>query len=99
MPNPKTDPLGFSTNNSDEQRDMGAKGGPSTELGMPDSKHGISAPYDEDLTTQMAVKGKNNHKDKRSSDKAPANKTPGNSDSNKTPGKAGNRTSSPRSSL
>jgi len=62
MPNPKTDPSGFSTSNADEERDMGAKGGPTTSLGSPDSKHGISAPYDEDLTTQMAVKGKKNKK-------------------------------------
>ncbi len=62
MPNPKTDSSGFSTNNADTERDMGAKGGPSTSLGNPDSKHGISAPYDSDLTTQMAVKGKKNKK-------------------------------------
>jgi hypothetical protein len=60
MPNPKTDSRGFSTNNADEERDMGAKGGPTTSLGSADSKHGISAPYDSDLTTQMAVKGKKN---------------------------------------
>jgi hypothetical protein len=41
---------------------MGAKGGPTTSLGNPDSKHGIPAPYDSDLTTQMAVKGKKNKK-------------------------------------
>jgi hypothetical protein len=62
MPNPKTDSSGFSTSNADEERDMGAKGGPSTSLGNPDSKHGIPAPYDSDLTTQMAVKGKKNKK-------------------------------------
>jgi len=37
---------------------MGAKGGPTTSLGQPDDKHGISHPYDEDLTTQMAAKSK-----------------------------------------
>jgi hypothetical protein len=42
---------------------MGAKGGPTTSLGSADSKHGISAPYDSDLTTQMAVKGKKNKKE------------------------------------
>jgi hypothetical protein len=62
MPNPKTDSSGFSTSNADAERDMGAKGGPTTSLGSPDSKHGISAPYDSDLTTQMAVKGKKNKK-------------------------------------
>lgn len=38
---------------------MGAKGGPTTSLGNPDDKHGVSAPYDEDLATQMAAKSKN----------------------------------------
>lgn len=46
---------------------MGSKGGPTTSLGIPDDKHGISAPYDSDLTTQMAVKGKK-HKDKKDQD-------------------------------
>ncbi len=63
MPNPKTDKSGFTTSNADEERDMGAKGGPSTSLGSPDSKHGISAPYDSDLTTQIAAKGKKNKKE------------------------------------
>jgi hypothetical protein len=58
MPNPKTDNTGFSTSNADEERDMGAKGGPSTSLGIPDDKHGISAPYNSDLQTQIAAKGK-----------------------------------------
>jgi hypothetical protein len=58
MPNPKTDNAGFSTSNADEERDMGAKGGPSTSLGNPDDKHGISAPYNSDLQTQIAAKGK-----------------------------------------
>lgn len=59
MPNPKTDSKGYSSPNSDQQRDMGAKGGPTTSLGNPDDKHGVSAPYDEDLATQMAAKSKN----------------------------------------
>jgi hypothetical protein len=58
MPNPKTDNAGFSTSNADEERDMGAKGGPSTSLGVPDDKHGINSPYDSDLQTQIAAKGK-----------------------------------------
>jgi len=58
MPNPKTDAGGFSTSNADEERDMGAKGGPTTSLGSPDDKHGIPAPYDEDLQTQIAAKSK-----------------------------------------
>ena len=60
MPNPKTDNAGFSASNADEERDMGAKGGPSTSLGIPDDKHGNNAPYDADLQTQIAVKGKKN---------------------------------------
>ena len=59
MPNPKTDAGGFSTSNADEERDMGAKGGPTTSLGQPDDQHGISAPYDSDLQTQIVAKGKN----------------------------------------
>ena len=58
MPNPKIDNAGFSTSNADEERDMGAKGGPSTSLGVPDDKHGINSPYDSDLQTQIAAKGK-----------------------------------------
>ena len=58
MPNPKTDKSGYSTGNADEERDMGAKGGPTTGLGKPDDKHGVSAPYDADLQAQIAAKGK-----------------------------------------
>jgi hypothetical protein len=64
MPNPKTDAGGFSTSNADEERDMGAKGGPATGLGQPDDKHGVVAPYDSDLQTQIVAKGKNK-KDQR----------------------------------
>jgi hypothetical protein len=69
MPNEKTDRSGFSTSNADEERDMAAKGGPSTTLGNPDGKHGISKPYDEDLQAQIAAKsgkhqkGGKEHKD------------------------------------
>jgi hypothetical protein len=63
MPNPKTDSSGFSTSNADEERDMGAKGGPSTSLGKPDDQHGVSAPYDSDLQAQIAVKGKHKKKE------------------------------------
>jgi hypothetical protein len=62
MPNPKTDNAGFSTSNADQERDMGAKGGPSTSTGIPDDKHGNAAPYDSDTQTQIAAK--NNKKDK-----------------------------------
>jgi hypothetical protein len=63
MPNEKTDRQGFSTENADQARDTAAKGGPSTGLGNPDSKHGISKPYDEDLQAQIAAKGGNKKKD------------------------------------
>ena len=57
MPNEKTDRQGFSTENADQARDTAAKGGPSAGLGNPDSKHGITKPYDEDLQAQIAAKG------------------------------------------
>jgi hypothetical protein len=65
MPNPKTDSNGFSTNNADEERDMGAKGGPTTSLGSPDDKHGIATPYNDDLATQMAAKSKKKNQEKK----------------------------------
>jgi hypothetical protein len=80
MPNPKTDSSGFSTHNADEERDMGAKGGPSTSLGRPDDKHGVSHPYEEDLQAQIAAKGKQNkHKSdqKKPDQKKPDQKKPG----------------------
>jgi len=58
MPNRKTDARGFSTENSDKERDRSAKGGPTTGLGIPNDKHGISQPYNEDLQMQIAAKGK-----------------------------------------
>jgi hypothetical protein len=57
MPNEKTDSNGYNTVNEDKERDAAAKGGPATSLGNPDDKHGISAPYDSDLQTQIASKG------------------------------------------
>ena len=62
MPNPKTDSQGFSTSNADNERDLGAKGGPATSPGRADSKHGIAAPYDQDLQAQIAAKGKKTKK-------------------------------------
>jgi hypothetical protein len=64
MPNPKTDSGGFSTENSDRERDMGAKGGPTTSLGSSDDHHTIAAPYDADLQTQLAAKGGKKDKEK-----------------------------------
>jgi len=69
MPNPKTDNAGFSTSNADQERDMGAKGGPSTSTGIPDDKHGASAPYDSDLQTQIAAKGGRKDKEKVKKDR------------------------------
>lgn len=66
MPNPKTDTSGFSTENADTKRDESAKGGPMTGVGNPDSKHAVSAPYDEDLQTQIAAKGKKKHQNDQS---------------------------------
>jgi len=56
MPNTKTDKNGFSTENADTQRNIAAKG-PTQGMGRADSKHGVSAPYDADLQTQIAAKG------------------------------------------
>ncbi len=57
MPNEKTDSKGFAYQ-ADQERDMAAKGGPSTSLGKADSKHRVSSPYNEDLQTQIAAKSK-----------------------------------------
>lgn len=70
MPNTKVDQQGYSTVNADEERDMGAKGGPSTSLGSPDDKHGISHPYDEDIQTQLAAKSTQNKKKENNKGKA-----------------------------
>jgi hypothetical protein len=71
MPNEKTDRQGFSTENADQARDTAAKGGPTTGLGNPDSKHGITKPYDEDLQAQIAAKGghKKKNADRNRNDK------------------------------
>ncbi|MGI8951030.1 MAG: hypothetical protein ACR2FN_05520 [Chitinophagaceae bacterium] len=58
MPNSNSDKEGFNSENADEQRDLGAKGGPAAGLGSPDNKHSISTPYNEDLQTQITAKGK-----------------------------------------
>jgi hypothetical protein len=64
MPNPKTDNNNYGPNGNDQDRDLGAKGGPSSGLGRPDNKHNISRPYDSDLQTQMAAKNKTKKKKK-----------------------------------
>ena len=76
MPNPKTDEGGYSTSNADKERDMAAKGGPATSLGQPDDRHGVSAPYDADLQSQMAAKGKHKkEKNKKDQPDKPHNKS------------------------
>ena len=55
MPNEKTDSLGFSTENSDQQRDNAAKGGPSTGVGKADSKHTAAKPATEDTQTKITT--------------------------------------------
>ena len=56
MPNQRTDKQGYSTVNPDEERDMAAKGGPTTSLGIADDAHDVPHPYDEDTQTQLAAK-------------------------------------------
>lgn len=63
MPDRKTDPQGYSTVNADEERDMGAKGGPTTSLGIADDAHDIPHPYDADIQTQLAAKSTANKKE------------------------------------
>jgi hypothetical protein len=60
MANTRKDQNAYSTVNGDEERDMAAKGGPTTTLGIADDKHGISHPYDEDIQTQLAAKSTEN---------------------------------------
>ena len=46
---------GYSSPSGDTERDAAAKGGPTTSLGIPDDKHGISHPYSSDTQTQLAA--------------------------------------------
>ena len=62
MPNPGTDNNNTGPQGNDQQRDLGAKGGPASGLGNPDGKHAVSRPYDEDLQTQIAAKSKSKKK-------------------------------------
>ena len=64
MPNEKTDSLGFATENPDQQRDMAAKGGPTTTLGKADSKHVASTPASSDTRTEIAAESNDNKTDK-----------------------------------
>lgn len=74
MPDKKTDAQGFSTVNADEERDMGAKGGPTTSLGNPDNAHGISHPYSDDIQTQLAAKSTENNKENQKGNNQQNNK-------------------------
>jgi len=60
MADKKTGQRGYSTVNADEERDIGAKGGPTTSLGIADDAHDIPHPYDEDTQTQLAAKSTEN---------------------------------------
>ncbi len=62
MPNEKTDPLGFSTENPDMQRDMAAKGGPTTTLGKADNRHTAAKPATSDTQTEITADEKDNTK-------------------------------------
>jgi hypothetical protein len=56
MSDRREDTNGYSAVNSDEERDMGAKGGPTTSLGIADDAHDVPHPYDADIQTQLAAK-------------------------------------------
>ena len=60
MLNRREDTNGYSAVNSDEERDMGAKGGPTTSLGIADDAHDVPHPYDADIQTQLAAKSTDN---------------------------------------
>ncbi|HTL07978.1 MAG TPA: hypothetical protein VL307_06960 [Chitinophagaceae bacterium] len=52
----------YGRQSSESERDLAAKGGPTTGLGNPDAKHSGAAPYDADLQTQIAARGSKNKK-------------------------------------
>lgn len=62
MPTTKTDNNNLGKQGNDQQRDLGAKGGPTSGLGSPDAKHHVSSPYNEDIQTQLATKNKSKKK-------------------------------------
>jgi len=63
MPDSKVNQQGYSAVNDDEERDLAAKGGPTSGLGIADDKHSISHPYDEDTQTQLAALSTKNKKE------------------------------------
>jgi hypothetical protein len=56
MRDEKTGSQGYGTQSADEERDLASKAGPTTGLGIPDDKHDVPHPYDEDIQTQLAAK-------------------------------------------
>ncbi len=71
MPNTKTDSKGFSTENADNERDNGAKGGPAIGAGIADGRHRVSSPYNEDLQTQIAAKSRKHKKEDNNKEAKP----------------------------
>ena len=65
MPDKKTENNNYGRQSNESERDLAAKGGPATGLGNPDGKHNISRPYDSDLQTQIAAKGKDKKQKER----------------------------------
>lgn len=64
MADNKTNQRGYSSVNADEERDMGAKGGPTTSLGVTNDAQDVPHPYDDDIQTQLAAKSTENKKNK-----------------------------------
>ena len=62
MNDKKIDNNDYGRQSNESERDLAAKGGPASGLGNPDAKHNVQAPYDADLQTQIAAKGKNKKK-------------------------------------
>ena len=70
MPNDdKTYQQSYSPVNADEERDMAAKGGPTTSLGIADNAHDVPHPYNEDIQTQLAAKSTENKNNKQENNK------------------------------
>lgn len=60
---------GYSALSDDTERDMGAKGGPTTTLGNPDNNHNISHPYSSDTQTQLAAASTQNKNNSNKNEK------------------------------
>lgn len=66
MPDDKINQQGYAAVNPDEERDLAAKGGPASGLGIPDDKHGVAKPYNEDTQTQLAALSTEKNKEDQS---------------------------------